>query len=192
MIIVKIFFLIGYSYLVQSKNVYMHNLPLGEYRTVFEKVYACQSTNLVQFNVYFNKRTSNITEIKGNFSLSMPLDDSFIIDINAASWSLTGGWKPNSMVYISKNACNSFKKFAGNAWYSVLKAFNFAKTTCPLPPGTYITSGIDLKNLEDHNFPKVYFYGKYKVTFKLKNVKDEAVFCCILELSLIRPWEKPI
>jgi len=58
---------------------YLFILLQGEYRTVFEKVYACQSTNLVQFNVYFNKRTSNITEIKGNFSLSMPLDDSFIV-----------------------------------------------------------------------------------------------------------------
>jgi hypothetical protein len=59
--------------------------------------------------------------------------------------------------------------------------------------GTYITSGMDLKELEErHNFPKIYFYGKYKVTFKIKNVENKVIFCTVLELNLIRPWEKPI
>uniref|UniRef100_A0A2S2P1L1 MD-2-related lipid-recognition domain-containing protein n=1 Tax=Schizaphis graminum TaxID=13262 RepID=A0A2S2P1L1_SCHGA len=192
MIIIKTFVLIGYFYiLVKSKNVFMPNLPVGEYRTVIEKMYSCQSTNSIQFHVYLNKRTSNITEIKGNLSVMMPFDDSFTLDVNAASWSLTGGWKPNSMVYLSKNACRSLKMFAGNAWYSVIKAFNIPRTSCPLPAGTYTTSGMDLKELEGHNFPKVYFYGKYKFTFKLKNEENKVHCCVVLELSLIRPWEKP-
>jgi len=57
--------------------------------------------------------------------------------------------------------------------------------------GTYITSGIDLKKFEEHNFPKVYFYGKYKLVFKLKNKEDKVVGCEIVELSIIRPWENP-
>lgn len=57
----------------------------------------------------------------------------------------------------------------------------------------YIRAGIDLKKfIEDHNFPKVYFYGKYKATTKIKNVKNEMIGCSILGGSLIRPWEKPI
>ncbi|XP_026820289.1 uncharacterized protein LOC113558907 [Rhopalosiphum maidis] len=193
MIIVKLFLLIGYFYLIKSKTVFMHNLPLGEYRTIFEKMYSCPSTDLIKFNTYFSKTASNITVIKGNISLLIPFDDILSIDINAASWSLIGGWKPNSIVYLSKNACNSLKKIAGKAWYSIIKAFNIPTTSCPLPSGTYITSGLDLKELEDnHNFPKVYFYGKYKFTFKIKSVKNKVVFCSILELSLIRPWEKPI
>ncbi|XP_060848056.1 uncharacterized protein LOC132927530 [Rhopalosiphum padi] len=193
MIILKLFFLIGYFYLIKSKTIFMHNLALGEYRTVSEKIYSCQSTNLIKFNTYFSKRTSNITEMKGNFSVSIPFDDSLSLDINAASWSSIGGWIPNSMVYLSKNACSSLKKFAGNAWYSIIKAFNMPTTSCPIPSGIYITSGMDLKELEErHNFPKVYFYGKYKVTFKIKNVENKVIFCTVLELSLIRPWEKPI
>ncbi|XP_060847933.1 uncharacterized protein LOC132927427 [Rhopalosiphum padi] len=192
MIIVKLFFLIGYFYLIKSKTVFMHNLPLGEYRTVFEKIYSCQSTNLIEFNTYFSKRTSNITEMKGNISLLIPFDDIFSLDVNAASWSLIGGWIPNSMVYLSKNACNSLKKFAGNAWYSIIKAFNIPTTSCPIPSGTYITSGMNLMELENHNFPKVYFYGKYRFTFKIKNVENKVIFCAVLELRLIRPWEKPI
>jgi len=58
--------------------------------------------------------------------------------------------------------------------------------------GTYITAGVDLEKLEDWNFPKVYFYGKYRATFKLKNEKNKVLGCYVVELSLIRPWEKPI
>ncbi|XP_026814210.1 uncharacterized protein LOC113554528 [Rhopalosiphum maidis] len=193
MIIVKIFVLIGSSCLVKSKNVYMHNLPLGEYRTVFEKLYPCQSLTLNQFHLYYNKKAYNVTELKGNFTFLNPFDDSYTLDVNAASWSLIGGWKPNSMVYVAKKACSSLKMFAGNAWYTVLKAFNITKTSCPILPGTYVTSGMNLKNVEeDHNFPKVYFYGKYKVSFKIKNYKNEIITCYICELSLIRPWENPI
>ncbi|XP_060836437.1 LOW QUALITY PROTEIN: uncharacterized protein LOC132919106 [Rhopalosiphum padi] len=116
------------------------------------------------------------------------------LDVNFASWSLIGGWKPNSVVYVAKKACSSLKMFAGNAWYyTVLKAFNITKTSCPILPGKYVTSGMDLKDVEEnHNFPKVYFYGKYKVSFKIKNDKNEIITCYICEMSLIRPWEKPI
>lgn len=57
--------------------------------------------------------------------------------------------------------------------------------------GTYITSGIDLKKFEDHNFPKVFFYGKYKLVFKMKNKENKVLGCRIMEINLIRPWEKP-
>jgi len=57
--------------------------------------------------------------------------------MNAASWSLTGGWKPNSAVYIAKNACSSSKTVLGNVWYSLIKAFNLPKSTCPIPSVTY-------------------------------------------------------
>lgn len=58
--------------------------------------------------------------------------------------------------------------------------------------GTYITSGVDLKELEDHNAPKVYFYGKYKLLMKIKNAGKKVLGCAIVELNLVRPWEKTI
>ncbi|XP_060845594.1 uncharacterized protein LOC132925198 [Rhopalosiphum padi] len=164
----------------------------GVYRTVFERLYPCQSTNSLQINLYFSKRTSNITEVKGNFTLLEPFSDNLTLDVNGASWSLTGGWKPNSFVYVSKNACSSLKMVLGNVWYSIMNDFNFPSTSCPVPSGTYITSGMNLKDVEHHNFPKVYFYGKYRFTFKAKNEKNKVFGCFVLELSLIRPWETPI
>jgi len=57
--------------------------------------------------------------------------------------------------------------------------------------GTYMTNGIDLKELDSFNVPKVYFYGKYKITFKIKNEEKNVLGCTVLETTLIRPWEKP-
>jgi len=58
-------------------------LPLlqGEYRTIFERVYTCKSKNTFQANLYFSKRTSNITEMKGNFTLLKRLDDDYTVSI---------------------------------------------------------------------------------------------------------------
>ncbi|KAL5237026.1 hypothetical protein ACI65C_004436 [Semiaphis heraclei] len=164
------------------------NIRNGKYRMVFEKAYPCQSTNSIQYNVYFSKKTSNITEMKGNFTYLIPLDDTLTLEINAASRSLMGGWKPNSMVYISKHACSSLKIFLGNVWNSIVKSFNIHNNSCL---GTYISTGINVKELEDHNFPKVYYYGKYKVLYKIKNVENKLLGCLAFELNLIRPWEKP-
>jgi len=38
----------------------------------------------------------------------------------------------------------------------------------------------------------VYFYGKYRAVFKVKNVENEVLGCGVLEFNLRRPWEKPI
>jgi len=51
---------------------------------------------------------------------------------------------------------------------------------------------MDVKELEDRNFPKVCFYGKYKLTNKTKNIENKVLGCFVLELSLKRPREYPI
>ncbi|XP_022164269.1 uncharacterized protein LOC111029549 [Myzus persicae] len=194
MILIKMFVLVGVSSSTLKQNLFMPNLPLGEYRIFVEKFYRCESTrnHTLQFNCYLSKRTLNITELKGNFTLLVPFDDTVILDINFASWSLSGGWKPNAIVYKTRKACTHFKNVLGKTWNSVIKDFNIPTSSCPIPVGTYISSGLDLRKLEEHNFPKVYFYGKYKMTISFKNENNKLLGCAILELSLIRPWEKPI
>ncbi|XP_027849127.1 uncharacterized protein LOC114128747 [Aphis gossypii] len=194
MILMKAFVLFGIFLLIKSQNVFMPNLPLGEYRTVFDKVYNCDLTKnqSIKFNFGLNKKTSSITELKGNAIYLIPFDDTLTLDVNLASWSLAGGWKPNSLVYITKNACSSLKKVLGHAWNSMIKGFNISSTSCPIIAGTYNAPGINLKELEDHNSPKVYFYGKYKLLIKIKNEEKKELSCLTIELSLIRPWEKPI
>ncbi|KAE9528749.1 hypothetical protein AGLY_012324 [Aphis glycines] len=153
----------------------MPNLPLGEYRVIFDRVYPCEPTknHSIKCNLYFSKKTSSITELKGNITSMIPLDDTLTLDVNVASWSLTGGWKPNSIVYITKNACTNMKNVLGNVWYSLIKAFNGPITSCPLPAGTYITSGVDLKELEDYNAPK----GEYRTVFeKIYSCESTNVF----------------
>jgi len=57
--------------------------------------------------------------------------------VNFASWGSTGGWKPNSVVYISKKACTALKNVGGNAWFSFMKGFNIASYSCPLKAVKY-------------------------------------------------------
>ncbi|XP_022164520.1 uncharacterized protein LOC111029702 [Myzus persicae] len=188
---IKVFVLISFFSFSQSKNSFMPNLPVGEYRMIFDKTYACdpRKNNTIQFNIYFSKKTPSITELKGNVSSLIDFDDTLIVDVNAASWGTTGGWKQNSMLYISKKACSHFKNMFGNSWFPFIEGFNFPTDSCPLPAGTYSTTGIDLKLFEDHNLPKVYFYGKYKCVIKLKNVENKVLGCHVMEITLVRPWE---
>lgn len=194
MIIFKVLVLLGFLSLSQSKNIFMPNLPMGEYRVVFEKVYPCESTknHSIQLNIFINKITSSTKEYRGNITFLVPFDDTLTIDLNLASWGSTGGWIPNSNSLITKKACSIMKNLGGNAWFTFIKGFNFPTHSCPLPTGTYITSGIDLKKFEDNNFPKVYFYGKYKLVYKANNVKNNLIGCEVVEFNLIRPWETPV
>ncbi|XP_003244605.2 uncharacterized protein LOC100569088 [Acyrthosiphon pisum] len=178
----------------QSEKNFMPNLPLGEYRLVIDKVYPCETTknHLIQFNWYFSKKTPIITELKGNATLLIPFDDTLTLNGNLASWGSTGGWVPNAYILNTKKACSNVKRLSGNAWFTVIEGFNVPTNKCPIPVGTYITSGIDKKKIEDLNFPKVYFYGKYKAVMRYTNLNNEVVDCTVAEFSLIRPWETPI
>ncbi|XP_008178894.2 uncharacterized protein LOC100572062 [Acyrthosiphon pisum] len=191
---IKTFGLILFFSSTQSENIFRPNLPLGEYRIVIDKVYPCETTknHPIQYNWYFSKKTSKITELKGNTTFLIPFDDTLTLDYNFASWGSTGGWVPNAYILNTKKACSTIKNLGGNAWYNYTKGFNMPTDKCPLPVGTYITPGIDKKNLEDMNFPKVYFYGKYKLVCRYKNLKNEVVSCIVVELNLMRPWETPI
>ncbi|CAH1724541.1 unnamed protein product [Aphis gossypii] len=92
---------------------------------------------------------------------------------------------------IVKKPCSTLKHTMGKAFLMILKAFNMP-STCPIPVGAFTTSGLDMMDLiESHNYPKVFFYGKYKAVGKLKNIKNQVVGCLALEFTLLRPWEKP-
>jgi len=67
------------KWIFKKNYVYNYLLFQGEYRTVFEKIYLCQSLNSIQTNLYYRKRTSNITEMKGNLTFLVPFDDSHIV-----------------------------------------------------------------------------------------------------------------
>ncbi|XP_022164449.1 uncharacterized protein LOC111029653 [Myzus persicae] len=191
MIKIHFFILIGVFSLSQSKNRFMPNLPLGKYRMAFSKIYHCETTKnqLFQFNLYHSKKTSNITEMKGNITTLINYDDTLTLDINFSSWGSTGGWVPNALIFNTKEACSKAKILLGNAWLTIMRGFNVSTVGCPVPAGTYITSGIDLTKFEDNNFPKVYFYGKYKVVFRFISKENKEVACEVMEIHFNRPWE---
>eukprot|EP00102_Acyrthosiphon_pisum_P019922 XP_016657132.1 PREDICTED: uncharacterized protein LOC107882766 [Acyrthosiphon pisum] len=114
------------------------------------------------------------------------------VDINFSSWGSTGGWIPNYYIFRGKKACSNLRNLTGNSWFTFVKAFNIPTDRCPIPVDTYITSGYDLTKFEDNNLPKVFFYGKYKVVVRYKNVENKEVGCMVSEINFIRPWETPI
>ncbi|XP_050063066.1 uncharacterized protein LOC114122522 [Aphis gossypii] len=116
--------------------------------------------------------------MKGNITLLTPFDDTLTLHINAASWGSTGGWKPNAMVCITKNACSHLKKLLGKVWNTLSESLhNFHNYNCPVPVGKFTTTGIDLKKLEELNVPKVFVYGKYKYVLKFKNEENKILGC---------------
>ncbi|CAH1731484.1 unnamed protein product [Aphis gossypii] len=86
-------------------------------------MYPCDSTNVIQYNFYFSKKTLRIIELKGNRTIFVSFDDTLIIDVNVLSWRSIGGWKPNSIVNITNNACSNVKKILGNVWNTLFKSF---------------------------------------------------------------------
>lgn len=50
------------------------------------------------------------------------------LDLNLSSWSSTGGWMPNSFVFITKNACSEAKFVLRNVWLSMIMALNISSS----------------------------------------------------------------
>jgi len=68
------------------KYVYLPFILQGEYGIVYERIYPCKSTNWIQYNLYFNKKISSITEMKINFTFKIPVDDNFTVRIYKIKW----------------------------------------------------------------------------------------------------------
>ncbi|XP_029347766.1 uncharacterized protein LOC115034595, partial [Acyrthosiphon pisum] len=119
----------------QSDSLFRPNLPVGEYLIVYDKLYPCEKTKNypLQFNWYLSKKTSNVTEVKGNTTFLIPFDDTLTIDFNLASWGSTGGWVPNAYIVKTKKACSNAKSIFGNSWLKFIEGFNIPTDKCPLP-----------------------------------------------------------
>lgn len=50
-------------------------------------------------------------------------------------------------------------------------------------------AGMNVVELKNNNFPKEFFYGRYKMTIKLKSEKNEFLGCVVFEINIVRPWE---
>uniref|UniRef100_A0A2S2QTX6 MD-2-related lipid-recognition domain-containing protein n=1 Tax=Sipha flava TaxID=143950 RepID=A0A2S2QTX6_9HEMI len=185
--------ILGLLSLSESQKSFLPNLPAGEYRIVYDAVYNCKysKNNLVEVNLYFSKKSNNMTEVKGNFTLHIPVDDDLNLEVNFSSWSLRGGWVKNSFVQNFDKMCTNLKMLAGKAWSPFVEAFHVPTNKCPIPKGTYTTKGIDVRVVDGNNFPKVFFYGKYKLEMKIKFKNNTLVGCEALEIRVVRPWELP-
>ncbi|KAF0766097.1 Uncharacterized protein FWK35_00005067 [Aphis craccivora] len=173
------------------KSLFLPNLPFGEYRIHYLGLTRCisiQSRDGILFNLYLSKTSVNTTEVKGNITNYVEIDDFLNLEINMAVKDSIGGWKDNAFVFKEPKACSSLKKLLGKAWTQIMDGGGFYNATCPIPRGFYKVSGVDTAVFSSINFSKTFFYGSYKFRFFFTK-NNEVYGCFVLVIELRRPWE---
>ncbi|XP_022174010.1 uncharacterized protein LOC111036323 [Myzus persicae] len=173
------------------KTLFLPKLPVGNYRLNFLAMTRCdsvKSNNKIQFNFYLSKKSVNTTEIKGNISTSIKVDDSINFEFDFAVKDSIGGWKENAFFYKLPKACLALKMFFGNAWTPIMDGVGIYNATCPIKEGFYKGPGFDTALFMSSNFPKTFFYGTYRFRAHFtKNQEENGCFGAVLEVK--RPWE---
>ncbi|XP_022174006.1 uncharacterized protein LOC111036319 [Myzus persicae] len=174
-----------------TKRVLLPRLPIGEYRVKMLAIVRCETIkwkDLIKFNFYLSKTSVDTTEIKGNVTYYVPLDDSLNIEVNLAVKDSIGGWKDNAHIFKTPKACSSLKNLLGNSWSTVTKSLGMQNIHgCPIPVGCYVASDMS-PNHSFFNLPKQFFYGTYK--FRFQFTKNNVVYGCATSvIEVKRPWE---
>ncbi|XP_022174005.1 uncharacterized protein LOC111036318 [Myzus persicae] len=174
-----------------SKSLFLPQLPVGKYRINYLGMMRCvsgRSNEKIQFNLYLSKKSTNTTEIKGNITIYVPIDDSLNFEVNMAVKDSIGGWKENAFFYKSPKACSTLRKYVGDAWIPLLQSAGVNNTNCPFQVGYYESTGIDTDVFNAANFPKTFFYGTYRLRFFCTK-NNEVYGCFTVVLEIKRPWE---
>ncbi|KAF0754850.1 Uncharacterized protein FWK35_00018189 [Aphis craccivora] len=160
-----------------GKRLSLPQLPFGIYRLNFLGMLRCES---IKYDVHLSKKSANTTEVVGNVTNSIPLDDSLNLEFNLAVKDSIGGWKENAFFYKSPKACSTLIKFMGPAWTKMMHSAGYHNATCPMPVvwGFYKLSGVDTGIFMEANFPKSFFYGTYK--FRIMYTKNNEVCACFI------------
>eukprot|EP00102_Acyrthosiphon_pisum_P023882 XP_016661092.1 PREDICTED: uncharacterized protein LOC107884113 [Acyrthosiphon pisum] len=142
----------------------------------------------ITFNYHLNKTSVTTAEVTGNFTTTVPIDDSLTIEIDMAVKDSIGGWKDNAHLFKTPRACSSIKSFFGDNWPRIAALVGHP-SSCPIPRGTYTTPGITIgADSNISQFPKRFFYGTYKMRFRYTKNK-ETYGCLIFVIEIKRPWE---
>ncbi|CAI6368525.1 unnamed protein product [Macrosiphum euphorbiae] len=173
-----------------NRPLFLPRLPVGEYKINVLAMLSCESANYrFRFNYYLSKTSVNTTELRGNSTYEVPLDDSFTIEVNVAVKDSVGGWKDNAHIFKTPKACSALKMLAGKYFVSTTETLGMRNVNdCPIPAGFFVTSGFKHDNGLYNNLPKQFFYGTYKFRYQL--TKNKVVYgCAISVVEVKRPWE---
>lgn len=55
----------------------------GKFTIIIDTICPCESTknHKIKFNIYLNKKSYNVTEVKGNITMSIPIDDTLCVSM---------------------------------------------------------------------------------------------------------------
>ncbi|XP_025416006.1 uncharacterized protein LOC112687491 [Sipha flava] len=189
-VILKLVFLVNFG---ANGQPLFPNLPTGEHRVYFKAIIKCKNSENsdFQFNWKLTKTSINTTELMGNVTLKTLFDDSHTLLINLAVKDSIGGWKDNYIQHKAPKACTTMKGFLGSGWSLLINGHNLNNTNCPIPKGVYqLTKSFDLTTIISmSHFPKVFFYGTYKMRFSFNDKFDKESGCIVFVIEVKRPWE---
>ncbi|XP_050426508.1 uncharacterized protein LOC126836878 [Adelges cooleyi] len=168
---------------------YYPNLPMGEYKFKIKAASVCEHFEhaKLQINFYVSRTNATTYVMKGNFTYLIPFDDSMSLTLSFAKRGSIGGWAENFHIYSTPKACSKLNWIMGSIFSVLKKQFNW--TGCPIKPGVYATSEIDMEKFKDNNFPKVFFYGEYKLKISITSSIGETLGCSNYYVDILRPWE---
>ncbi|XP_015369653.1 PREDICTED: uncharacterized protein LOC107165776 [Diuraphis noxia] len=139
----------------------------------------------LQINFYLVQNPkSNVTEIKGNITTTIPFDDSLFMEGNFARRSADGIWKENTFIHKLSKACSTLRYLMGEQWSRIAYEVGVQNATCPIPPGVFIFPAIDPSIFNKNtNFPKTFVYGTYKLRIFFSR-KNEVCSCNIYVIEI--------
>ncbi|XP_015369654.1 PREDICTED: uncharacterized protein LOC107165777 [Diuraphis noxia] len=165
------------------------SLPFGPFKIIFKDIQICNASKeyKIQNNFYLGQNPkSNVTEIKGNITVTIPFDDSLFLEGNFARRSADGIWKENTFIHKMPKACSTLRYLMGEEWSRMMYDLGIQNATCPVPPGVYIFPGLDTSIFNKNtNFPKTFIYGTYKLRYFYSR-KNE-VYGCNIYVVEIKP-----
>ncbi|CAI6349846.1 unnamed protein product [Macrosiphum euphorbiae] len=156
---------------------------------VLKQGYDCSPTrdNKIQFNMHLIHR-ENSTMLVANTSNTIPFDDNLFLEMKMALKDSYGIWKENLYIHKSPNACSTVKQLLGKAWPEIIHGYGFPTVNCPIPPGAYISPGMNVQSIcENSNFPKMFIYGTYKFHIIYYTRKNEIFGCQGFIFDMKRP-----
>ncbi|KAL4111984.1 hypothetical protein QTP88_015837 [Uroleucon formosanum] len=96
-----------------------------------------------------------MTEIRGNTTSSVPLDDTLFLEANFALSDGHGNWNENTYIQKTPKACSAYRNLMGVEWTRVMNGLGIKNATCPVPSGIYIAPGLDTSIFtKNTNIPK--------------------------------------
>nr|XP_014286800.1 uncharacterized protein LOC106687429 [Halyomorpha halys] len=138
----------------------------GPYRLVLHQIEQCDETGTRQIYVT-STRISKVSRTKylysTNLTTEVTLNDDVTAEVEVAKFG-NGGWRPHYMEIDFPNGCTSLKQMAPDLYDAIIHLIH---TECPIPPGVYEVSKLDIERIHVNQSLPEFPYGKFRTDLSM-------------------------